>query len=78
MSIVPASSKVPVVPVVAGAVVAQFADDALRLLPLPFLGALSGLLAIALTAGAARVVTRGRTGAGRSPAPASRSARRPR
>jgi len=62
MSIVPTSSKIPVVPVVAGAVVAQFADDAVRLLlPLPLLGALSGLIAIALTAGAARVVTRGRT-----------------
>jgi hypothetical protein len=62
MSIVPAPSKVPVMPVVAGAVVAQFADDAVRLLlPLPLLGALSGLIAIALTAGAARVVTRGRT-----------------
>ena len=60
MSIVPTSSKVPVVPVVAGAVVAQFADDALRLL-LPFPALLSGLLAIALTAGAARVITRGRT-----------------
>jgi hypothetical protein len=61
MSIVPARSKVPVVPVVAGAAVAQFADDALRLL-LPFPVALAGLLAIALTAGAARVVTRGRVG----------------
>lgn len=63
MSIVPATSKVPVVPVVAGAVVAQFADDLVRLLlPLPFLGALSGLIAILLTAGAARVAGRGRTG----------------
>ena len=53
MSIVPTSSKVPVVPVVAGAVVAQFADDAIGLL-LPFPGFLAGLLAIALTAGAAR------------------------
>ena len=57
----PTSSKIPVVPVVAGAVVAQFADDALGLL-LPFPGFLAGLLAIALTAGAARVVTRGRVG----------------
>jgi hypothetical protein len=61
MSIVPTSSKVPVVPVVAGAVVAQFADDAVGLL-LPFPGFLAGLLAIALTAGAARVATRGRVG----------------
>ena len=57
----PTSSKIPVVPVVAGAVVAQFADDALGLL-IPFPGALAGLLAIALTAGAARVATRGRVG----------------
>jgi hypothetical protein len=61
MSIVPTSSKVPVVPVVAGAVVAQFADDAIGLL-IPFPGFLAGLLAIALTAGAARVATRGRVG----------------
>ena len=57
MSIVPTSSKVPVVPVVAGAVVAQFADDALGLL-LPF----PAQLAIVLTAAAARVATRGRVG----------------
>jgi hypothetical protein len=64
MSIVPTTSKVPVVPVVAGAVVAQFADDVVHaLLPLPFLGALAGLIAIVLTAGAARVATRNRTGA---------------
>ena len=37
MSIVPTSSKVPVVPVAAGAVVAQLADDAVGLL-LPFPG----------------------------------------
>ena len=62
MSIVPAKSKVPVVPVAAGAVVAQFADDVVHLLlPLPLLGTLSGLIAILLTAGAARVITRGRT-----------------
>lgn len=46
---------------IAGAAVAQFADDAVHvLLPLPILGALSGLIAIVLTAGAARVVSRGR------------------
>ncbi len=62
MSIVPAPSKVPVAPVVAGALVAQFADDLVRLLlPLPFLGALSGVIAIVLTAGAARLASRGRT-----------------
>jgi hypothetical protein len=60
MSIVPAPSKVPVAPVVAGALVAQFADDLVRLvLPLPFLGALSGVIAILLTAGAARLASRG-------------------
>lgn len=63
MSIVPTSSRVPVVPVVAGALVAQFTDDVVRLLlPLPFLGALSGLLAIVLTAVAARTLGRGRPG----------------
>ena len=42
MSIVPTSSKVPVVPVVAGAVVAQFADAAIGLLsPAGFLPACS-------------------------------------
>jgi hypothetical protein len=62
MSIVPAKSKVPVVPVAAGAVVAQFADDVVHvILPLHLLGTLSGLIAILLTAGAARVITRGRT-----------------
>jgi hypothetical protein len=62
MSIVPTTSKVPVVPVVAGAVVAQFADDVVHaLLPLPLLGPLSGLIAIVLTAGAARVATHSHT-----------------
>lgn len=59
----PTSSHVPVVPVVAGAVVAQFTDDVVRLLlPLPGLGALSGLIAILLTAVAARTAARGRLG----------------
>lgn len=62
MSIVPSTRRVPVVPVVAGALVAQFADDAVRLL-LPFPGFLAGVLAVLLTAAAARVVTRGATGA---------------
>ena len=57
MSIVPTSSKVPVVPVAAGAVVAQLGAAAIGLL-LPF----PALLAIVLTAGAARVATRGRVG----------------
>ena len=57
MSIVPTSSKVPVVPVAAGAIVAQLGAAAIGLL-LPF----PALLAIVLTAGAARVATRGRVG----------------
>ena len=57
MSIVPTSSKVPAVPVVAGAAVAQLGAAAIGLL-LPF----PALLAIVLTAGAARVATRGRVG----------------
>jgi hypothetical protein len=57
MSIVPTSSKVPVVPVAAGAVVAQLGAASIGLL-LPF----PALLAIVLTAGAARVATRGRVG----------------
>jgi len=57
MSIVPTSSKVPAVPVVAGAAVAQLGAAAIGLL-LPF----PALLAIVLTAAAARVATRGRVG----------------
>ena len=57
MSIVPTSSKVPVVPVAAGAVVAQLGAAVIGLM-LPF----PALLAIVLTAGAARVATRGRVG----------------
>lgn len=57
------AARIPVVPVVAGALVAQFADDAVRLvLPLPFLGPLGLLTAVLLTAGAARVITRGKNG----------------
>ena len=60
----PDPARVPVVPVVVGALVAQFADDAVHLvLPLPFLGPLGLLTAVLLTAGAARVITRRRTGA---------------
>ena len=57
MSIVPTSSKVPAVPVVAGAAVAQLGAAAIGLL-LPF----PALFAIVLTAGAARVATRDRVG----------------
>lgn len=59
----PVATRVPVVPVIATALVAQFADDAVRLaLPLPFLGPLGLLTAVLLTAGGARLLTRGRTG----------------
>jgi hypothetical protein len=65
MSLVPVpTTRVPVVPVLAAAAGAQFLDDALFFLipPAGILGPLAGLLAIALTAGAARALTAGRTG----------------
>lgn len=63
MSIVPApaSTHVPVVPVLGAAVAAQFADDLVFLIPpLGLLGPLAGISAIVLTALAARLLTRGR------------------
>jgi hypothetical protein len=59
------STSVPVGAVLVAAIGAQLADDATFFLlpPLAVLGPLSGLVAILLTAGAARYVTRGRTGA---------------
>lgn len=64
MSIVPASTRVPVVPVLATAVGAQLADDVLFLVPpLGLLGPLAGVSAIVLTAVAARMLARHRTGA---------------
>jgi hypothetical protein len=65
MSLTPTTSSVPLVPVAVAGVAAQLADDAVYLLfpPAALLGFLSGLVAIALTAGAARVVTRGLHGA---------------
>lgn len=63
MSIVPASTRVPVVPVLAAAVGAQVVDDVLFLIPpLGLLGPLAGISAILLTAVAARALTARRTG----------------
>ena len=59
------STAVPAGAVVVSAIVAQLADNAVFFLlpPLGVLAPLSGLIAILLTAGAARFVTRGRGGA---------------
>jgi hypothetical protein len=63
MSIVPAPTRVPVVPVLATAAGAQLADDILFLVPpLGLLGPLAGISAIVLTAVAARMLTRHRSG----------------
>jgi hypothetical protein len=65
MSLTPTSTSMPVGAVLVAGVGAQLVDDAAFLLlpPLAVLGPLTGLLAILLTAGAARYVTRGRSGA---------------
>jgi hypothetical protein len=65
MTTVQTLSRVPVGAVLIAGVGAQLVDDAAFILlpPLALLAPLSGLLAILLTAGAARYVTRGRTGA---------------
>jgi len=63
MSITPqTSSRVPVAAVLVAGLGSQVVDDALTTV-LPPAVVLSGLIAILLTAGAARVVTRSRTGA---------------
>jgi hypothetical protein len=65
MSIQPVTSQVPVAPVVLTALGAQLVDDAVVFLVPPgvlVIGPLAGLLALALTAAGARVITRGRTG----------------
>jgi|GEM_PF-3316695 len=61
MTIMPATSRVPVGAVLLAGVGAQYVDDAAFFLlpPTVFLSPLSGVLAILLTAGAARLVTRG-------------------
>ena len=58
------TTAVPVGAVLISGIGAQLADDAAFFLlpPLAVLGPLSGLIAILLTAGAARFVTRGRAG----------------
>jgi hypothetical protein len=66
MTTVPATSRVPVGAALLAGVGAQFVDDVafFVLPPTALLAPLSGLLAILLTAAAARYVTRDRTGAG--------------
>ncbi len=66
MTIRPVPTRVPVGPVLLAGVGAQLADDALYVLlpPTAALSPVSGLLAVLLTAAAARLVTRGRIGAG--------------
>lgn len=64
MTIVPDTSRVPVGAVLLAGVGAQLIDDATFLLlpPATLFAWLSGIVAVALTAGAARLVTRGRGG----------------
>jgi hypothetical protein len=65
MTIVPATSRVPAGAVLLAGLGAQLVDDAAYFVlpPTAALAPLSGLLAILLTAAAARYVTRDRTGA---------------
>jgi hypothetical protein len=65
MTTLPATSRVPVGAVLLAGVGAQFADDVAYFVlpPTALLAPLSGLIAILLTAAAARVVTRNRSGA---------------
>ncbi|GEL19699.1 hypothetical protein [Pseudonocardia asaccharolytica] len=64
MTIVRDTSRFPLLPVLLAGVGAQFADDALFLVlpPAAVLAPLAVVLTIALTAGAARLVTRGLRG----------------
>lgn len=64
MTLTPATTRVPVGTALIAGAGAQLLDDVAYavLPPAVLLAPLSGLLAILLTAGAARIVTRGRTG----------------
>jgi hypothetical protein len=66
MSTLPATSRVPVGAALLAGVGAQLVDDVAYFVlpPTALLAPLSGLLALVLTAAAARFVTRDRTGAG--------------
>ncbi len=66
MTIKPVSTQVPVGPVLVAGIGAQLADDVLYVLlpPTAALSPLSGVVAILLTALAARLVTRNRVGSG--------------
>jgi hypothetical protein len=65
MTLLPDTSRVPVGPVIIAGLGAQLVDDALFLVlpPAGVIAPFSGLIAILLTAAAARYVTRDRTGA---------------
>jgi hypothetical protein len=65
MTTVPATSRVPAGAVLLAGLGAQLVDDAVFFVlpPTALLAPLTGLLAILLTAGAARIITRNRTGA---------------
>jgi hypothetical protein len=66
MTTSPATSRVPVGAVLIAGLGAQFVDDVAYFVlpPTALMAPLSGLLAVLLTAAAARFVTRDRTGAG--------------
>jgi hypothetical protein len=66
MTTLPATSRVPVGAALLAGVGAQFVDDVAYFVlpPAAMLAPLSGLIALLLTAVAARIVTRDRTGAG--------------
>jgi hypothetical protein len=66
MTTLPATSRVPVGAALLAGVGAQFVDDVAYFVlpPTALLAPLSGLLALVLTAAAARFVSRDRTGAG--------------
>jgi hypothetical protein len=65
MSTLPATSRVPIGAALVAGAAAQFVDDAVYIVlpPAALLAPFSGLIAVLLTAAAARVVTRNRTGA---------------
>src|ERR1700754_2369130 len=65
MSTLPATSRVHIGAALVAGAAAQFVDDAVYIVlpPAALLAPFSGLIAVLLTAAAARVVTRNRTGA---------------
>jgi hypothetical protein len=65
MTTLPATSRVPVGAALVAGAAAQFVDDAVYIVlpPAVLVAPFSGLIAVLLTAAAARIVTRNRTGA---------------